>query len=272
MINKKIFSVWSLTASLGLALTACNAGEEEATALASLNSQSDVVEVAPDIVSDSSNELPDDDSDDDNSADNTSDDDTSGGLDKAEQHHLIFMREEEKLARDVYASLASMWPDSSVFVNVGEGSEQTHADVMRDKLEEYGIEDPNPETNNLPSSLGVFTGKDYGAYFMDKYQLLINQGSQSELDALYVGALIEELDMHDIVECPEIIVDTDNDINDCGLNYTDEQSLINAYNSLLDGSKSHLKAYVGRIESIIGTGNYEAQILSQDEINDILGR
>ena len=266
MINKKIFSVWSLTASLSLGLSACNAGEDEAAALVSLNSQSDVVEIAPDIISVSSNKLPDQDIADD------SDDDISSGLDKAEKHHLIFMREEEKLARDVYASLASMWPDSSVFVNIGEGSEQTHADVMRDKLEEYGLEDPNPETNNLPSSLGVFTGEDYAAYFTDKYQLLINQGSQSELDALYVGALIEELDMHDIVNCPEVIVDTDNGISDCGLHYTDEQPLINAYNSLLDGSKSHLKAYVGRIESIIGAGNYEAQILSQDEINEILGR
>jgi len=271
MINRRIVSVWSLTASLSLGLSACNAGEEETSVIETLNSQNDVVELVPGIVLDSSNELPDEHLDED-SDDDKSDDDLSNGLDKAEQHHLTFMREEEKLARDVYASLASMWPDSSVFVNVGEGSEQTHADVMRDKLEEYGLEDPNPETNNLPSSLGVFTGEDYGAYFTDKYQLLINQGSQSELDALYVGALIEELDMHDIVNCPEVIVDTDNGINDCGLHYTDEQPLINAYNSLLDGSKSHLKAYVGRIESIIGAGNYEAQILSQDEINDILGR
>lgn len=267
MINVKKISSISMAISFAFGLSACNAGDSSSTG--SLNTEStdsslvsnltavEVIEVSEE----SSNE-----SEEESSSSNESQ------LDKAEQHHLIFMREEEKLARDVYASLAGMWPDASVFVNIGEGSEQTHADIMRDKLEEFNIEDPNPETNNLPSSIGVFTGELYGSYFAEKYQLLINQGSQSELDALYVGALIEELDMHDIVECPEIIEDTDNGISDCGLNYTDEPSLINAYSSLLDGSKSHLKAYVGRIESIVGEGNYEAQILSQDDVNEILGR
>ena len=264
MINSKMISVWSLSASLGLGLSACNASDNaDAKFLAGLNSQTDAVEIVS---------ISEDESTDQDSTDHDLTEINESTLDSAEQHHLTFMREEEKLARDVYAMLATMWPDSRVFVNIGEGSEQTHADVMRDKLEEYGLEDPNPETNNLPSSIGVFTGEDYGAYFMDKYQSLINMGSQSELSALYVGALIEELDMHDIVECPQVIVDTDNGITDCGLNYTDEQPLINAFSSLLDGSKSHLRAYVGRIENIIGEGKYEAQILTQDEVNEILGR
>jgi len=264
MINVNKISSISVAISFAFGLSACNTGDNSSTD--SLNTESTDTSFVSSLttvedIEESSNE-----SEEESSSPNESQ------LDKAEQHHLIFMREEEKLARDVYASLAGMWPDASVFVNIGEGSEQTHADVMRDKLEEFNVKDPNPETNNLPSSIGVFTGELYGSYFADKYQLLINQGSQSELGALYVGALIEELDMHDIVECPEIIEDTDNGISDCGLNYTDEPSLINAYSSLLDGSKSHLKAYVGRIESIVGEGNYEAQILSQDDVNEILGR
>jgi len=267
MINVKKFSCFSVAISFAIGLSACNAGDSSSTG--SIDTEStdtsfvngltavEVVEVSDD----SSNE-----SEDESSSSNESQ------LDKAEQHHLIFMRQEEKLARDVYTSLAGMWPDSRIFVNIGEGSEQTHTDVMRDKLEEFNVDDPEPNTDILPSSIGVFTGELYGSYFNANYQALINKGSQSELDALYVGALIEELDMHDIVECPDIIKDTDNGISDCGLNYTDEPSLINAYSSLLDGSKSHLKAYVGRIESIIGEGNYEAQILSQDDVNEILGR
>jgi len=78
--------------------------------------------------------------------------------------------------------------------------------------------------------------------------------------------------MHDIVECPKVIVDTDNGITNCGLNYTDEKPLIIAYSSLLDGSKNHLRSFVGRIENIIGAGNYAAQVITQDEVNDILGR
>jgi len=196
----------------------------------------------------------------------------SSGLDAAEETHLVFMREEEKLARDVYLTLASLYPNTSVFLNIGEGSEQTHTDTMRDKLAQFNVSDPNPNTNNLPSSIGVFTGADYGWYFNEKYTQLVANAQNSELDALYVGAFIEELDMHDIVYCPQVILDTNNGINDCGLIYTDETPLINSYNSLVDGSKSHLRAYVGNIEAIIGEGNYQAQILSQAEVDAILGR
>lgn len=195
----------------------------------------------------------------------------SSSLDSNEASHLTFMREEEKLARDVYLTFADMYPQQGVFAEIATTSEQTHADVMRDKLAEYDLPDPNPETNNLPESLGVFTGDEWGWYFNENYTALVAKGSNSELDALYVGALIEELDMHDIADCPQVMVDAG--YNDpCGLSYTDEKKLINTYRSLIDGSESHLRAYVGQIEAIIGSGNYEAQYLSQDEVDKILGR
>jgi hypothetical protein len=145
---------------------------------------------------------------------------------------------------------------------------------MRDKLADYGIDDPNPDANQLPAMIGIFTGKIYGTYFTEKFRQLTDRAAISELNALYVGAFIEELDMHDISECPQVIIDMDNNIGvgECGLNYTDETALVNAYGSLLDGSESHLRAYVGRIETMIGTGNYKAQYLTQKEVNTILGR
>jgi hypothetical protein len=196
-------------------------------------------------------------------------------LDHAEETHLVFMREEEKLARDVYLTFAQLYPNQSVFQNIATTSEQTHTDVMRDKLAQYGIADPNPNTNNLPSSIGVFTGAAYGWYFTEKFYALTQQGMQSELAALYVGAFIEELDMHDIQKCPTVIVDTDPVINTdtgCGLVYTDEKGLKSSYNSLIDGSESHLRSYVGQIEAVIGQGNYVAQYLTQSEVDAILGR
>lgn len=195
-------------------------------------------------------------------------------LDAAEETHLIFMREEEKLARDVYLTLAQWYPYQPVFNTIATGSEQTHTDTMRDKLADYGIADPNPDANELPEMIGVFTGETYGEYFTEKFTELTDRAATSELDALYVGAFIEELDMHDIAECPQVIVDMDNSIDEgeCGLNYTDETALINAYSSLLDGSENHLRAYVGRIEAVIGAGNYEAQYLTQQEVDAILGR
>ncbi|MDJ0881877.1 MAG: DUF2202 domain-containing protein [Gammaproteobacteria bacterium] len=195
----------------------------------------------------------------------------TGVLDATEASHLTFMREEEKLARDVYLSLAELYPDQPVFDNIATGSEQTHTDTLRDRLSQFNLPDPNPETNNLPSSLGVFTGEEWGWYFTEKFEELTSKGAVSELEALYVGAFIEELDMRDIAICPEIMIERGYPIP-CGLEYTDEEALQTAYRSLISGSESHLRAYVGQIEAVIGVGNYKAQYLSQTEVDTILGR
>lgn len=195
----------------------------------------------------------------------------SSSLDRNEASHLTFMREEEKLARDVYLTFAEFYPQQGLFSKIATTSEQTHTDTIRDKLAQYNLPDPNPETNNLPEILGIFSGDEWGWYFTEKYTALVGQGSNSELDALYAGAFIEELDMHDIAECPQVMVDAGYS-DPCGLHYTDEKGLTNAYRSLIDGSEQHLRAYVGQIEAIIGSGNYEAQYLTQDEVDKILGR
>lgn len=190
-------------------------------------------------------------------------------LDFNEQTHLEFMCEEEKLARDVYITLGTIYPDSTVFGRIDD-SEEKHKCAVEDMLGKYGI--PSPSTND---NVGVFTGKDYGEYFTEKFTALVERGKISEMDALYVGAYIEELDMLDINQCPEVIVAADNDINDtseCGKVYTDNRDIQRLYKSLLAGSKNHLRAYVTNIEKQIGAGNYSAQILSQEEVDDILGR
>ena len=179
-------------------------------------------------------------------------------VDYNEQTHLAFMREEEKLARDVYIRLSTMYPEHPIFGNIDD-SEQRHTEAVRDMLVKYG----------------VYTGEDYGWYFTEKFQQLVERASISELEALYVGAFIEELDMMDINQCPKVIVETDNDINDvteCGRIYTDNADIESLYASLLEGSDSHLEAYVRNIERYIGKGNYQAQVLPQAQVDEILGR
>jgi len=193
------------------------------------------------------------------------------GLDAKEASHLTFMREEEKLARDVYLTLAELYPDQMVFSQVATRSEQTHTDTMRDRLDQFNLPDPNPDTNNLPSSLGVFTGDEWGWYFTEKFELLTAKAKESEIAALYVGALIEELDMHDIAVCPQVMIDRGYS-SPCGLQYTDEPAMQTAYSALISGSESHLRAYVGQIEAVEGVGNYKAQYLTQEEVDAILGR
>ena len=196
---------------------------------------------------------------------------TPSVLDTTEASHLTFMREEEKLARDVYLTLAELYPGQQVFSRIATRSEQTHTDTMRDKLDQFNLPDPNPDTNNLPDSIGVFTGDEWGWYFEEKFALLTTMGKESELAALYVGALIEELDMYDIAVCPQVMVDRGFS-SPCGLEYTDEGALQTAYSALISGSESHLRSYVGQIEAVIGVGNYEAQYLTQAEVDAILGR
>lgn len=198
-------------------------------------------------------------------ADNT----VSIKLDFNEQTHLEFMCEEEKLARDVYIMLGTKYPTATVFGKIDD-SEERHKCSVADMLEKYGI--ANPSTND---NVGVFTGKDYGWYFTEKFNALVERGATSELEALYVGAFIEELDMLDINQCPKVIVETDNGINDeseCGKVYTDKIDIQRLYESLLAGSENHLRAYVSNIEKKIGDGSYTAQILTQEQVDAILGR
>jgi hypothetical protein len=137
-------------------------------------------------------------------------------------------------------------------------------------LKKYGLQDPSTNDN-----VGVYTGEDYGWYFTEKFEELVARASISELEALYVGAFIEELDMIDIQQCPKVIVETENDINDvsaCGRVYNDNADVDRLYASLLNGSDSHLKGYVKNIEKYIGKGNYQAQVLAQEKVDEILGR
>lgn len=197
--------------------------------------------------------------------------DNTTRLDKVEVSSLTYMREEEKLARDVYLTFANMYPNQKIFSNIATRSEQTHTDIMRDKLEQFNIVDPNPETNNLPYSIGVFTGKEWGHHFTVAYENFISLATEGELKALYLAALIEEEDIKEIVSCPEVMVEAGYP-EVCALNYTDENALTNAYSSLLSGSKNHLRSYVRQIEKSIGSGNYEAQSLTQEEVDSVLGR
>lgn len=190
-------------------------------------------------------------------------------LDANEQAHLEFMREEEKLARDVYITLGIQYPQLKVFGKIDD-SEQRHICAVCDKLKKYGVDDPNTNDN-----VGVYTGRDYGHYFSEKYTRLVERGSESSMEALYVGAYIEELDMLDIEYCPQEIVEQDNGIDssdDCGKNYTDNANIKRLYKSLIKGSKSHLRAFVRNIERSQGEGSYQAQVLPQDQLNEILGR
>ncbi len=164
-------------------------------------------------------------------------------LNTAETAGLIFMREEEKLAHDVYTFLFAQW-GSNVFDNIS-NSEQTHTDAMLILLDRYSIIDP--VGNNAE---GLFVD----VSLQSLYDTLVAQGSASLIDALLVGAAIEEIDLIDI----QNLVDT--------LEGNEDLALV--YENLMKGSRNHLRAFVRNLE---GQGViYQPQYLSQDVYDAII--
>jgi hypothetical protein len=166
----------------------------------------------------------------------------SGVLTDAEVEGLLFMREEEKLAGDVYRYFYSLY-GNSVFQNIS-SSEDMHTDSVLSLLNQYGIADP------AVAEAGVFSNPDLQAL----YDQLIAQGSQSLQDALLVGAAIEEIDILDLEE---------------RIAQTDEADIQLVYQNLMQGSESHLRAFVRVMENQSGSA-YTPQYLTQDRYDQIM--
>ena len=108
-------------------------------------------------------------------------------LPAATKASLIFMVEEEKLARDVYSTLYTK-TGLNQFKNINK-AEQTHMDLLRGLLKTYGIKDP---------TIGKAVGKFNNASLAALYKKLIADGSVSLVAALNVGIAVEEKDIADI--------------------------------------------------------------------------
>jgi hypothetical protein len=166
-----------------------------------------------------------------------------GDISEQEQTGMLLMREEEKLAHDVYTKLYSLH-NQKIFNNISD-SEQTHTDAMLTLLNRYEIHDP-VGTN----AAGVFTDIELQMI----YDNLVALGSPSLLDALYVGAQVEELDIRDIELLKDEVVENDD--------------IIMVYDNLLKGSRNHLRSFNKQI--ISNGGSYEPIYISQDQYNSIV--
>ncbi len=168
---------------------------------------------------------------------------TTTDLTQDEVQSLIHMRQEEKLARDVYLSLYQRW-GARIFNNIA-SSEQRHTNAVKTLLDRYGI--PDPITND---SIGFFQDPN----LTNLYQTLVNQGSRSLLDALVVGATIEDLDIYDLDEAlANIAVNSD---------------VIRVYTHLVHGSENHMRAFYRQI--VRNGGTYSPQYISQERFDEIV--
>jgi hypothetical protein len=135
-----------------------------------------------------------------------------------EEAAVISMWEEEKLARDVYLALADTW-QLPIFSNIAQ-AEQKHMDLVWKLVEAYGI--IHPYTDDTP---GVFVD-DSAAQL---YSGFIARGEVSLVEALLVGAEIEDMDLDDLYQ---ILEGTEND------------HLELVFHNLAKGSRNHLRAFV----------------------------
>ena len=166
-----------------------------------------------------------------------------GEISEAEAEGLAFMREEEKLARDVYLTLYDVW-ELRPFTNIA-SSEQTHTDQVKVLLEMYELPDPV-----VDDSIGIFANEDLQALYND----LIEKGNTSLVDAIEVGIAVEEIDILDLIEY---------------MDNTEEANLEWVYTNLLAGSENHLRAFVKQYEMQTGEA-YIPQYLSQDMYDAII--
>jgi hypothetical protein len=166
-----------------------------------------------------------------------------GELSAADIEGILYMREEEKLARDVYLTLYEQW-GLSIFQNIA-NSEQTHMDAIKTLIDRYGLDDP-------------VTGNDVGKFIdptlRSLYADLVAMGSQSLADALRVGAAIEEIDILDLEKY---------------ISQTNARDIQRVYENLTRGSRNHLRSFVTTLERQAGEA-YEPQYLGQEAYGNIV--
>jgi hypothetical protein len=165
---------------------------------------------------------------------------TATDLTPKELDGLLLMREEEKMAGDVYAFFFSMY-ELPVFERIV-ASENRHAEAVLALLNHFEIADPTL------TGVGVFSNPNLQAL----YDQFVSQGSTVEA-ALAIGAYIEELDIADLKKL---------------LDETDNADLELVYGNLLKGSENHLRAFVNTLSSLGET--YHNQVLADEVFAEIL--
>jgi hypothetical protein len=163
------------------------------------------------------------------------------GLNQQELDMLLYMKDEEKLARDVYYALYDTWK-ALPFSNISKAEEQ-HMNAVISLLELYGseetaVKDPGQFDNSAFETL---------------YDELVEAGSESVAGAFKVGALIEELDIRDLQE---------------RLEETSNANIELVFNNLMKGSRNHLRAFnrqLVRLDIV-----YEPQYISQEQYDEIV--
>lgn len=147
-------------------------------------------------------------------------------------NNILFMKQEEKLARDVYQALAEKW-DHATFAHITV-SEQRHMDAVDGLIRRFSLTDTTPE------AAGAFTIPELQAL----YDELLAEGGKSLAAALQVGVLIEETDIEDLDEA---------------LAATQDPTVTRVMTNLRRGSANHLAAFTRALQGLENLGTDPAK-------------
>ncbi len=142
----------------------------------------------------------------------------SGTLTSAERNALVYMVEEEKLARDVYAKLAKSYPSATVFARIVQ-AEQRHMNAVARQLSFHRVANP---------TAGKAAGDFENGELQRLYDTLTVRGAASLSGALQVGVTIEKADIADLQGY---------------LRSVENGGVKRVFTNLLRGSQSHLRAF-----------------------------
>lgn len=159
-----------------------------------------------------------------------------------ELNSLAFLREEEKLAMDVYITLYNKW-GVKIFDNISR-SENSHMSLVLSLLNKYDLPDPVGA-----NTVGIFKNTNLQAL----YNQLVLEGNKSPLNAYVVGATIEDLDLFDIK---------------VALLKIDNQDIRYVLDILAKGSRNHMRSFYNNI--INAGGTYNPQYITKDEFKYII--
>lgn len=162
-------------------------------------------------------------------------------LTDTEKKGIQLMREEEKLAYDVYQVLYKKW-ELPVFKNIS-NSEARHIDAVGSLIDNFGLKDP------IINQAGKFQNKELS----DLYKTLTKKGSKSLIAALEVGAFIEEIDIQDLQDL---------------IDQTSNETIQMVYGNLLRASGNHLLAFIRQLESRGAT--YTSIVLTESAFLEVV--
>ena len=160
-----------------------------------------------------------------------------------ERAMLVYMCEEEKLARDVYRVMFDRW-GTRVFGDFTRSEERRMA-IVEDRLGHHRVPDPL-----MDDATGAFANTDLANTYLE----LVAWGMKSEKDAFMVGAYVEERDIIELQHSIEV---------------TTHPDLLEMYARLMRGSRNHLRVFVDLLENRGYV--YQAQLMHQPEVDTIAG-